>query len=203
MKSMPPDQPASAAQTLKDSLWKAGKASLVEAAQPIGSLIGAAAFGATALTCVSMASLSGPLAAFLVVPAVIATASLACISLYKASRGFIEGLSDRTPKSDAQVKDALQKGFIGAGIGSLSAAGLAGAVSVIAALGPALGSNSLMVVPAYVGSIAAVGTVLASNIAGTIGLVSDSLLGGQKIATKIRERRQNVAEKPEPAGLKM
>lgn len=198
MTSTPTTQPAAAAHTLKDSLWNAGKASLVEAAQPIGSLVGAAAFGATALTYVSMASLSGPLAAFLVVPAVIATASLACISLYKASHGFIEGLSDRTPKTDAQVKDAIHKGFIGAGIGSLSAVGLAGALSGISAMGPALDSNSLMVIPAYLGSIAAVGTVLASTIAGTMGLVSDV-----SIATKLHERRQNTESKPEPAVLKM
>lgn len=209
--------------TPKESLWHAGQAILVngfkgavaEGATSTGALLGVAAFGATALNYVSSSNLSGPLAAFLVVPAAIAAAALIGTSAYKTVKGFIGGLSDHASKLDPQVKASAQKGLAGVGIGVLCAAGLAGSVAALSAMNPALGSNSLMVIPAYLGSMAALGTIVGSTFAGTLGLgmmgtgmmdtgiESPKLLDAHSLSTKLSQRRQTTADTPAPTALKM
>lgn len=158
-----------------DKLWKAGKTAFAESSQSLGGLAGSAVFSAAALSLVAMNSYSGPLAALLSIPTVIATAGLACFAAYKASHGFAMGYSGRTSAISAPKKDSTDQSPSPAIIGTACALGLFGSVAALKALAPAIDSNSMLIaLPAIAGGFVAAAGALSCTLAGTLGVAMGS-----------------------------
>ena len=194
------------------SLWRAGKAAAAEAAQPVGALVGATLFTATAMTCMSLMAaklnFGGAAQACYVLPAVLAMMGLGVQSICKAVEGFNHGISEKF-KSDAPAqREALHKGMMNVGIGAISAVAFAGSLAALGALRPFAQSSSAWVyVPAAAACIGAWSVSLASAVSGSFGVMAQGLmhsadqkdpqveapLSPANLKNKLSKRRDHVA----------